>query len=74
MPPVAVARTADFDIFAQQSRSETLQDLLHWQLNLSRLDDTELAIATTIIDAIDPDGYLGAKLRGVAGVLGDREV
>lgn len=64
----------DFDIFAQQSRSETLQDFLHWQLNLIRLDDTELAIATTIVDAIDPDGYLGQSCEELLEVLGDEKL
>ncbi len=64
----------DFDIFAQQSRAETLQDFLHWQLNLLRLDDTELAIATTIVDAIDPTGYLGQSCEELLEILGDEDL
>jgi RNA polymerase sigma-54 factor len=64
----------DFDIFAQQSRPETLQDFLHWQLNLSRLDSTELAIATTIVDAIDADGYLGLSCEELLDILGDERL
>ena len=65
---------SDFDLFAQQSRAETLQDFLHWQLNLLRLDDTELAIATTIVDAIAPDGYLGQSCEELLEVLGDENL
>ena len=50
--------SSNYDFFAQHSRPETLQDSLRWQLNLSGLNETELAIATAIIDAIDSDGYL----------------
>jgi len=48
---------SEFDIFARQSKTPTLRDHLHWQLNLSRLDETNLAIATAIVDAINEDGY-----------------
>lgn len=57
----ATAQEADkLDIFAQQSKAPTLRDHLHWQLNLSRLDETSLAIATAIVDAIDEYGYFTA--------------
>lgn len=61
----------DFDPFAQQSRPETLQDFLHWQLNLCRLDGTERAIATAIVDAIDMDGYLEQSCEELREALGD---
>lgn len=50
--------SSEFDIFAQQSKAPSLQDHLHWQLNLSHLDETDLAIATAIVDTINEDGYL----------------
>ena len=37
------------------SSSQSLQDHLLWQLNLSPCSDTDQAIATTIIDAIGDD-------------------
>jgi len=61
----------DFDLFAQQTPPETLQDYLHWQLNLSRLDGTELAIATAIVDAIDANGYLSLSCEELLETLGD---
>lgn len=45
------------------SSSESLQDHLLWQLNLSQCSETDQAIATTIIDAIDDDGYLSTSLE-----------
>ncbi|MGB5538515.1 MAG: RNA polymerase factor sigma-54 [Gammaproteobacteria bacterium] len=38
--------------------SESLQDHLVWQLEMTNLSDTDLMIARTVIDAIDEDGYL----------------
>ncbi|MEX2516324.1 MAG: RNA polymerase factor sigma-54 [Gammaproteobacteria bacterium] len=42
----------------QSSRSQTLQEYLHWQLNLTPTTETDRAIATAIIDSLDDDGYL----------------
>jgi len=50
----------ELDIFARHSKAPTLRDHLLWQLNLSRLDEASLAVATAIVDAIDEDGYLTA--------------
>lgn len=47
------------------SSSESLQDHLLWQLNLSTCSETDQAIATTIIDAIDDDGYLTTPLEEI---------
>jgi RNA polymerase sigma-54 factor len=45
------------------SSSESLQDHLLWQLNLATCSETDRAIATTIIDAVDDDGYLSTSLE-----------
>ncbi len=47
------------------SSSESLQDHLLWQLNLSPCSKTDQAIATTIIDAIGDDGYLNLSLEDI---------
>jgi RNA polymerase sigma-54 factor len=62
---------SDFDPFAQQSRPESLHDHLLWQLNLSRLSQRDEAIAQTIIDAIDVNGYLRADLEDLAATLSE---
>jgi len=53
------------------SSSESLQDHLLWQLNLSPCSETDQAIATTIIDAIDDDGYLGTSLEELHQTLSE---
>ncbi|MBQ8706888.1 MAG: RNA polymerase factor sigma-54 [Succinivibrionaceae bacterium] len=42
----------------QGSTSETLQDHLLWQLNLSKFSPTDRAIARAVIDAVNDSGYL----------------
>lgn len=56
----------DFDSFeSNDSSEETLQDHLHWQLNLTPMSDIDRLIATNIIDGIDPDGYLTITLEEI---------
>ena len=56
----------DFDSFESNDTSEeTLQDHLHWQLNLTPMSDIDRLIATNIIDGIDPDGYLTITLEEI---------
>ncbi len=58
--PASNAETSDFE--AQKSASETLQNHLLKQLELSTLSSKDHAIAITIIDAINQDGYLTLSL------------
>jgi RNA polymerase sigma-54 factor len=51
------------------TRGQTLQDHLLWQLEMSRLDERERRIGTAIIDAINDDGYLTEPLEEIAGNL-----
>lgn len=53
------------------SSSESLQDHLLWQLNLSPCSETDQAIATTIIDAVDDDGYLSTSLEELHQTLSE---
>ncbi|MBK5941624.1 RNA polymerase factor sigma-54 [Halochromatium roseum] len=53
-----VGSSGDVDLFAQQSRPQTLHDHLEWQLNLGHLGARDRVIAEALIDAIDADGYL----------------
>lgn len=48
----------DWDYERQGDTGETLQEHLHWQLNLTPMAQSDRVIATTIIDAINPDGML----------------
>ena len=71
LPSGGAAEDGDNDIFAQQSRPESLQDYLRWQLNLSRLAPRDEIIAQAVIDAIDPDGYLRADLDDLVTTAAD---
>ncbi|WP_286237293.1 RNA polymerase factor sigma-54 [Neptuniibacter halophilus] len=56
----------DLDSFeSNDTAEETLQDHLHWQLNLTPMSDMDRLIATSIIDGIDPDGYLTISLEEI---------
>ncbi len=52
------SRGGDEDFEPQNAAVETLAEHLRWQLNLSGLDPRQRVIATVIIDALSPDGYL----------------
>ncbi|MAT64886.1 MAG: RNA polymerase factor sigma-54 [Gammaproteobacteria bacterium] len=47
------------------SGSESLQEHLTWQMEMSPFTDTDQAIATAIIDSINDDGYLGMPLEDI---------
>ncbi|MBK1693484.1 RNA polymerase factor sigma-54 [Chromatium weissei] len=65
---------ADFDPLTQQSRPLSLHDHLAWQLNLSRLNERELMVAQTIIDAIDADGYLRSDVADLLLTIDDPSI
>ncbi|RII26586.1 MAG: RNA polymerase sigma-54 factor [Geobacter sp.] len=50
------------------TKKGTLFDHLMWQLNLTRLDETEARVGAEIIGNIDEDGYFRASLSDVASV------
>lgn len=49
----------------QGETSQTLQDYLIWQAELTPFTDTDRAIATTIIDSIDDSGYLTSPISDI---------
>ena len=57
-----------------RAEAETLADHLEWQLGLTRMSDTDRAIATAIIDSIEEDGYLGASLEDIRNSLSTPEL
>ncbi|MEJ2213517.1 MAG: RNA polymerase factor sigma-54 [Gammaproteobacteria bacterium] len=62
------------DFLAQQSQSQSLQDYLVWQMNLSNFSDTDLLIASSIIDGINDDGYLTTDLEDIVRIVDDEDV
>jgi RNA polymerase sigma-54 factor len=72
LPPGSSSRRDDegIDFLALNSAAETLHGHLLWQLNLTPFGDTDRAIAETIIDAVNEDGYLTQTLEEIREALG----
>ena len=58
----------------QGETTQTLQDYLMWQVELTPFSDTDRAIATTIVDAVDETGYLTVPLEDILESIGDEEI
>jgi RNA polymerase sigma-54 factor len=59
----------DDDFEPQNAAPETLQEHLLWQLNLASFNPRQHLIATVLIDALNPAGYLGEGLEAVLAAL-----
>ncbi len=53
------------DLESSNSAGQSLQDHLHWQLNLTPMSDRDRLMATALIDAINADGLLSASLSDI---------
>lgn len=53
----------------REVRESTLADHLRWQLNLMPIGEYDRAIAITIIDVLDKDGYLTCALEDILPML-----
>ncbi|MBW0062238.1 RNA polymerase factor sigma-54 [Escherichia coli] len=58
----------------QGETTQTLQDYLMWQVELTPFSDTDRAIATSIVDAVDETGYLTVRLEDILESIGDEEI
>ena len=58
----------------QGETTQTLQDYLMWQVELTPFSDTDRAIATSIVDAGDDTGYLTVPLEDILESMGDEEI
>ncbi len=67
--PSGPAPEEDTDFESRNSVSESLQDHLLWQLNLTPMTDTDKFIAMSIIDSINTNGYLSDTLEEIHGGL-----
>jgi len=54
----------------QRGSTTSLQDHLEWQLLLTPFSETDHAVATAIVDAIDEDGYLSVSLEDIQQSMG----
>ena len=58
----------------QGETTQTLQDYLMWQVELTPFSDTDRASATSIVDAVDDTGYLTVPLEDILESMGDEEI
>jgi RNA polymerase sigma-54 factor len=58
----------------QGETTENIRDYLAWQMNLTPFSDTDLAIATVIIEAVDDKGFLTVSVEEILESLGNDQV
>ncbi|EFG2209343.1 RNA polymerase factor sigma-54 [Escherichia coli] len=58
----------------QGETTQTLQDYLMWQVELTPFSDTDRAIATSVVDAVDDTGYLTVPLEDILESMGDEKI
>lgn len=58
----------------QGETTQTLQDYLTWQSDLTPFTDTDRAIATAIIDSIDDSGYLTTSISDIHEGIDNPEI
>ncbi len=68
--PVAGTTPVDDDMVFQGETTETLQDYLRWQMQLTPFSDTDRAIAEIIIEAVDENGLLTISAEEILESLG----
>ena len=66
--------SVDDDHVFQGETTDNIQDHLLWQMRLTHFSDTDIAIATAIIDSIDESGYLTISADEVLASLNDEEI
>ncbi|MFK8047750.1 MAG: RNA polymerase factor sigma-54 [Halioglobus sp.] len=68
-PAPAPIEGPETDYASHNSAEESLHEKLYWQLNLTRLSDTDRVIALAIIDATDESGRLTSSLEEILEAL-----
>jgi len=68
-PAPAPIEGPETDYASHNSGEESLHEKLYWQLNLTRLSDTDRVIALAIIDATDESGRLTSSLEEILEAL-----
>ncbi len=72
-PAPAVVTDDELPVY-QGETTQTSQDYLMWQVELTPFSDTDRAIATSIVDAVDDTGYLTVPLEDILESMGDEEI
>lgn len=66
--------SGDEDYLYQGETSESLQDYLLWQMQLTPFSEVDQAIALAIIDAIDDSGYLTVALDDILQAVSNEDI
>jgi RNA polymerase sigma-54 factor len=69
--PPPSGEAMDFDQDSRRADGESLRDHLLWQLNLTRMSDTDRLIALAVIDATEDDGRLTETVEAIYESLVD---
>lgn len=69
----AVAAPEENQVY-QGETTENIRDYLTWQMNLTPFSDTDVAIATAIIEAIDDKGFFTVDAEEILASMGSEEV
>jgi len=67
--PTGSSSDEDWNFDDRNAGGESLQDHLHWQLNLTPMSDVDRMIATAIIDAINADGMFVGTIEEIMASL-----
>lgn len=72
-PPSSGAQNNDREqnYEVQGKTTESLQDHLLWQMQLTPFSEKDMVIATAIIDSVGDDGYLNSSLEDIRQSIGD---
>ena len=67
--PTASASSEDFNFEQIHQVTESLQDHLLWQLNLTPFSDLDRQIAEALIDSVDNNGFISGELSAITSHL-----
>jgi len=70
----ALSQPEDPEAREQAAPGATLTEHLSWQLEMSEISDRDRMIAAVIIDALNPNGYLGESRAALLEVLEEENV
>ncbi len=63
--PAPASDNDEFDFDSRRGSSESLQDHLSWQLNLTPMSERDRLIGEAIIDAVEPTGLLSSTVDDI---------
>lgn len=73
-PIKMVGTNPDDDYVFQGETTDSIQDHVLWQVEMSHFSETDKSIAITIIDSIDESGYLTTSIEEILDSLNDEEI